>query len=855
MEKHPQLKRKLQFLYHLQLNPNIETNSDLAHSLGISKQSVSRWCTGSETARGDAIPVRQLSKVSELFSVKPEWFSLSLKSFEKKVRKSLQSKTKLSHEVKISISTLPSTRLNVVGRRRELQSLDLYLKDGRSNIIEIVAFGGTGKSALINKWLSELSKTNYQNASRIYAWSFYNENPISGDSSAGDCFLEHALQWFGDLDPSKGTSWSKANRLAELVRQERTILILDGLEPLQHGPGQCYGSIKNKSLAYLVKELASKNNGLCIITSRFPVKELASFFDARAIRIDLERLTNSAGIQLLIELGIQSDRNLFEEAVETYSGHALSLTLLAGYTNTVFDGQLDLALGEEVPLIKSQVNGRIEQLMANYFKWLDCKDALQILRIVSLLGRNTSLNEIVRIVSLCEITGFTDKLRNYSRNKWKLTLNELCEAGLIEVSKNTLDVAIENHPLIREWIKNQFREDEAEAYRNGHKLLFEYLKSDTKDLPSSAIEYEPLYRSVMHGVASGSALEAFQFYYSKVKNRYPISLASHSLDQSCVKCFFKKGWDELSYPLPEEAKYFLISSAATNLMALGELEESIELSYKCIGYFSSVENSLNVTLIAGPLVSMLIEAGRLKQAMELLHDLEPMIESSNNPVIVAMANNFKAYANFLNGNYKTASKQFALAESVLQLESPGFEVGFPTVSSYFCKYLLEIDELNFALNRSLKTFAWRERKSWQVSVDTASILASDVLVQAEIFHALGDVVNAKLYFDKQIDLFRSADEWLYLPTGLNSRARFNTALGNYDLAFEDLMESLGLAKSTGAKFGEWEAHIDMAKLFVSINDFERAEESFRNAQEIDGMDQYKFRNREIKELEQKLSLR
>src|SRR5208337_3371573 len=57
-----------------------------------------------------------------------------------------------------------------------------------------------------------------------------------GETSSADEFLDVALTWFGDPDPRIGTAWKKGERLAKLVAQRRTLLILDGLEPLQNPP-------------------------------------------------------------------------------------------------------------------------------------------------------------------------------------------------------------------------------------------------------------------------------------------------------------------------------------------------------------------------------------------------------------------------------------------------------------------------------------------------------------------------------------------------------------------------------------------------------------------------------------------
>ena len=96
----------------------------------------------------------------------------------------------------------------------------------------------------------------------------FTDRARSGDTSSADEFLDAALTWFGDPDPRLGTAWEKGERLAKLVAHRRTLLILDGLEPLQNPPGPQEGRLREPSLQALLRELAAFNTGLCVITTR-----------------------------------------------------------------------------------------------------------------------------------------------------------------------------------------------------------------------------------------------------------------------------------------------------------------------------------------------------------------------------------------------------------------------------------------------------------------------------------------------------------------------------------------------------------------------------------------------------------
>src|SRR5438552_18988407 len=129
---------------------------------------------------------------------------------------------------------------------------------------------------------------------------------------------------------SAASPWDKGARLAQLVSQRRTLLVLDGVEPLQHPPGPLAGELKDPALATLLKGLARSNSGLCIVTTRERVADLAPFRDTTAPEWQLHHLSIPAGVQLLKALPVHSTAAEFPQRLENVRGHALTLNLLGG---------------------------------------------------------------------------------------------------------------------------------------------------------------------------------------------------------------------------------------------------------------------------------------------------------------------------------------------------------------------------------------------------------------------------------------------------------------------------------------------------------------------------------------------
>ena len=168
---------------------------------------------------------------------------------------------------KISVARLPVTGSDVFGREEDIAFLDRAWANKDVNVVTIVAWAGVGKSTLVNHWLRRMAAEHYRSAELVFGWSFYRQG-TSGDTSSADEFLDAALTWFGDPDPRLGTAWEKGERLAKLVAHRRTLLVLDGLEPLQNPPGPQEGRLREPSLQALLRELAAFNTGLCVITTR-----------------------------------------------------------------------------------------------------------------------------------------------------------------------------------------------------------------------------------------------------------------------------------------------------------------------------------------------------------------------------------------------------------------------------------------------------------------------------------------------------------------------------------------------------------------------------------------------------------
>ncbi len=161
---------------------------------------------------------------------------------------------------------------------------------------------------------------------RYFDWSFYSQGTGESRQTSSDLFIQEALKFFDDPDPTKGSPWERGERLAGLVRRHRTLLVLDGIEPLQYPLNDPQaGRLKDQALEALLQGLAADNPGLCLVTTREHLKNIEN--QATTEEQKLDKLVKEAAIDLLRHLQIVGTEAEMEAAWKDAGGHALTLQL------------------------------------------------------------------------------------------------------------------------------------------------------------------------------------------------------------------------------------------------------------------------------------------------------------------------------------------------------------------------------------------------------------------------------------------------------------------------------------------------------------------------------------------------
>ena len=573
----------------------------------------------------------------------------------------------------ISIARLPVTGSDLFGREEDIAFLNDAWANPDVNVVTIVAWAGVGKSTLVNHWLRGMAAQHYRSAELVFGWSFYRQGTSGGTSSA-DEFLDAALTWFGDPDPRIGTAWEKGERLAKLIAHRRTLLVLDGLEPLQNPPGPQEGRLREPSLQALLSELAAFNTGLCVITTRLPIADIADHERTSAPRRDLEQLSSDAGAKLLRALGVKGDEAELRSASDEFGGHCLALTLLGSYLTDAYNGDIRC---------RKEVSGRLahdvrqgahaRKVMESYQTWFGEGPELSVLRMLGLFDRPADEKALGALLKPPAIPGLTESLTDLSPSEWRTILARLRRARLLAGEDPHNPGHLDTHPLVREYFGEQLRSQRTEAWKECNRRLFNYYRTLAPQLPDSFSEMEPLFLAVICGCNAGLFREALHEVYIPRIQRGDAFFAAKVLGArgallSVLVHFFEEGrWGSPvekgveGQSLTAEDQLFILMQAGLYLTATRGYAAPEALI--CYERAESLCNSLNRPLV---LFSALIGLWRyslmtdkLSATMQIAKRVYSLAQDQNDSALMIGAYRALAATHYFLGDFETA-RQYAM---------------------------------------------------------------------------------------------------------------------------------------------------------------------------------------------------
>ncbi len=758
--------------------------------------------------------------------------------------------TTLSPE-KISLARLPSISPDLFGREDPLSQLDAAWESETTNIVSLVAFGGVGKSALVNAWLNRMQADNYRGAHLVYGWSFYSQGAAPDRQASADPFIAWALAEFGDPDPNKGSPWEKGERLAGLIAARRTLLILDGLEPLQHPPGEMTGRLQDPGMASLLRSLARSNHGLCIVTTRLEVADLQDYTGSTVRNIPLEELSPQSGVAYLKHLGVEGAPGELEQAVRDFDGHALALTLLGRYLVTVHGG--DVRRRDQIARLVAErtQGGHARRVMASYENWFQGKPELAVLRAMGLFDRPAPKGAID---GLQGVPG----LLNLSHEDFQFAVASLREARLLDPHDPHDPDTLDCHPLVREHFAARLQETDPAAWKAGHSRLYEYYKGvPEKDLPDTLEEMAPLYAAVAHGCRAGRYQEAVrEVYWRRIQRRDEFfslrKLGAFGSNLAALAGFFDPPWMTAVVVLSDRDKGFVLNQAGHGLRALGRVAEAAGPMQASLEAALAEKGGINAAIAASNLYQVHLTLGDLKQASAFAQQGVELADRSDDVFWRMGTRTDLADALHQAGRRPEAEALFREAEELQKQRQPKYPLLYSLQGFRYCDLLLDQGKYREVQDRTGQTLEWARSDKSLIGIALHHLsLGRAHLLQSQR-HGAGDLTPAVAHLDQAVEFLRKSGEQDFLPRGLLARAELHRLRRDFDHARADLDEALAIATRGGMKLHEADGRLESARLHLALGEKDPARESLAQAKTIIDATGYHRRDRDVTEIESQL---
>jgi tetratricopeptide (TPR) repeat protein len=757
---------------------------------------------------------------------------------------------------KVSLAKLPSTHPDLFGREKELAALDAAWENGRIHVLSLVAWGGVGKTALVNKWLSQMERDHYRGAERVFGWSFYSQGAAEGRQVSADPFIAAALAWFGDPDPTQGSPWDKGQRLAELVKAQRTLLILDGLEPLQNPPPVETGRIKDPALCCLLRELARQNPGLLVITTRLAVDDLKDSLRTSAMQMDLEDLSSAAGAAYLEHLGVKGSHDELEHAAAEFGGHALALTLLGTYLATVHHG--DVRQRDKIKRLTDErgQGPHARRMLESYERWFADTPELDILRLMGLFDRPAAAGALEVLRKEPAMEGLTERVVGQSHADWQYALQSLRAARLLAAADAQEPDTLDCHPLLREHLGAQVRTGHPEAWRAAHSRLYEYYQSSAKEYPETLEEMAPLYAAVAHGCQAGRHQEALDDVFWRRIGRGNESFSMDQLgafgaDLAALSGFFDPPWRTPVAGLRESSQSFVLGDAGFGLLAVGRLAEAAQPMQAGLEMKLAQKSWKNASRAARNLSALYLTLGDVTRALAYAEQSVELADRSKDAFERMARRTSLADAQHQAGRVAEAATLFREAEEMQKARQPELPLLYSVQGFQYNDLLLSQGEWQQVLERAGQTLEWAGRATGvsllDIAVDHLS-LGRAHLRQAQSTGA-GDTSPAAAHLEQAVQRLRQAGQQWVLPRGLLSRAELDRVRGALDAARRDLEEALDIATRGGMRLHQADCHLEYTRLHLAGGDKAAARASLARAKEIVTQTGYHRRDAEVQELE------
>jgi tetratricopeptide (TPR) repeat protein len=734
-------------------------------------------------------------------------------------------KEKLNFPLEPSLHNQTAPEENFVGRKDMLDTITQWYKNPDVRIGGLIGWGGVGKSALVRKWYDDLEANNIQ-PDGIFWWGFYRNAYL-------EQFLNALLRYVtgGQIEPDTiKSTWEKTDRIKEYISQGTYLIILDGLEQMQKAEaGDEFGKMIHRELTELLHYLADVPNagGMCLITTRFPLKDLDDWKNRGYENRPLIDLSAPDALLMLEKRGIKGSDEEMKGVIKRYKGHALSLTSLAGYLVRYYDGDI-----KEAPDIKFVLSDKerfkdVNKLLSKYAEKMSEAEQ-RFLNIFSLFRQEITEDDFDGVFRKeIEGTKFNDVLVKMSKLDFADLVNGLVDWRLISYDEAKKTYA--THPLIKAYFESDFSKKDKKLC---HKRIYEYIGGYAPEKPETLEEMEPLFEQVYHGCAAGLYDEVFNnIYLEKIGGRtteYEIThkLGAWEVNLSLVRSFFPKGeLSQIPFVSKKSDQSLICGVAGLALLCTGRPKEAEELLVRKTNMQIEIEDKDWENLSVGyqTLAYLQFQTSEIEAGLDSAKKALEMAEKAESDEDIMAARAFLGWILHLMGKDEEAGNQFRQAD-----ELEGKRNGHRLCSGYgvfYADFLMSMRGIDEAFELTRRNLEICENQHWPNDISRCHRCLG------AIERIKGNYEEAEVHLQDALDICRKVGMPALEIEALLETGRLRVDMGRFEDAVRDADQALKICARTGFRLYEPGAEMVLAKAYLGLKDFVQAERFAHSAYE------------------------
>ncbi len=697
---------------------------------------------------------------------------------------------------------------NFVGRVEMLEAVTNWYKSPEVKIGALIGWGGFGKSALARRWYDRLGENGIK-PDGVFWWGFY-RNPYL------ERFLEALLDYLSqgrvDMQEIK-TSWQRVEKIKKFIPEGEYLIILDGLEEMQKKKqDEEFGKMQHPEFKEILTGIADSSfKGLCLITTRFPMKDIETYSSYQ--NCGVEELSKEDTRLLFRKIGVLGSDNEIDAVWEDFKGHTLSLVLLANYLVQNFSG--DIKRAKEIPPFPSdkEAGGKAHRILLWYDKQLN-ENQRQFMKIFSLFRQAVGEKEFDEI--------FLPMIKKEPFH-FKRMVDNLCQRRLISKSS---DDTYTTHPLIKGYFESIFDEEEK---KTSHKAIYEYFGRIAPDLPETLEEMQPLFEQVYHGTSAGLYEKVYWSIYRtkihRVKESFLVQkLAAWETDLFLARRFFPE--DDLSkmpFVSEKSSQSWLLNEVGLSFLMTGKPKEAEKPLFLSVQMCVEAKDWKNASISYQNLAVLQFRTGELERGFESAKKALEISKNARDDHWIIRGKAYLAWILHLFGKTKEVEEYFREADELERKINGDRLRGLAGI--FYADFLISTKRVSEALKLVQTNLKFCQK------CNVINILPCCYRCLATIERIKRGYEKAKDYSQKALEITRKIGIPALEIEALLEVGKLHLDVKEYKDAIDTANETLKFITRTGFKFYEPEAELILAKAYLAQGDKSQAKSLAQSAHE------------------------